>query len=181
MGYLDLRVGVGWIQWNYGLGAGWFDSSSPLLLALSHGTRKPRAPTRDSIDRCRPPPPCRPIPPYSMMALDPDVLHLPSSSALHHPSPVFFLTGSTHSSSCYILGGSRALLGATAAAAASSRRPPFSSAIPAGHAHLRPPMPSVLLPQKGAHLPTSTSTAPRLIQSNSKRGPGQPRAPHMAF
>ena len=42
------------------------------------------------------------------------------------------------------LGGSSRLLGAAAAGAASSRRSPFSSAVPAGHTHLRPPLPSTL-------------------------------------
>ena len=42
--------------------------------------------------------------------------------------------------------------GAAAAAAASLRQPLFSSSVPAGHAHLQPPLPSVLLPQNGAHL-----------------------------
>ena len=126
---------------GYAETTGWGGSVGLLCLGHRRTGLTSRELPHDSGDRRRrrSSPPRRPIPPSSTTASDPcTLLHtlhrlLPRPFP-HQLNPFIFLLD---------LRRIEQAARAAAAAAAPSRRPEFSSAVPAGHPHLRTPLPSV--------------------------------------
>ena len=120
------------------VGAGRFDSSAWDTAARDSRVASSHTTLVSGDRRRRSSPPRRPIPPSSTTASDPGTLlhtlhRLLPRPFPHQLNPFIFLLD---------LRRIEQAARAAAAAAAPSRRPEFSSAVPAGHPHLRPPLPS---------------------------------------